>query len=30
VASVIVMASVVLMLMLDRLVGLERLFATRH
>jgi putative spermidine/putrescine transport system permease protein len=30
VASVIVGASVVLMLILDRLVGLERLFATRH
>ena len=30
VASLIVIASVVLMLILDRIVGLERLFATRH
>ncbi len=30
VASVIVVVSVVLMFMLDRVVGLERLFATRH
>ena len=30
VASVIVIVSVVLMLALDRVVGLERLFATRH
>ena len=30
VASVIVIASVVLMLALDRIVGIERLFATRH
>ncbi len=30
VASVIVVASVVLMLVLDRLVGLERLFVTKH
>ncbi len=30
VASLIVLVSVVLMLILDRVVGLERLFATRH
>ena len=30
VASVIVIASVVLMLLLDRSVGLEKLFASRH
>jgi putative spermidine/putrescine transport system permease protein len=30
VASVIVVVSVLLMLALDRVVGLERLFATRH
>jgi putative spermidine/putrescine transport system permease protein len=30
VASIIVIVSLVLMLILDRLVGLERLFATKH
>jgi hypothetical protein len=30
VASVIVMVLAVLMLALDRLIGIERLFATRH
>jgi putative spermidine/putrescine transport system permease protein len=30
VASLIVLASLVLMLILDRIVGLERLFASRH
>jgi hypothetical protein len=30
VASVIVVASVILMLILDRIIGLDRLFATRH
>lgn len=30
VASVIVIVSIILMLALDRIVGIERLFATRH